>query len=216
MDRRGHYRPLLSLLLAVGWFVAVGAVGAQQPSNTGSSPSPSVAAPPISPTGAAAADALLRKRMTERRQRELAAGEQDVQRRLEQLSPEERESFKRNLRVWRQLTPEERETVRKEATDRTREEIERAYGQSGLHLDKDQREVFGLRYRQERRKLERELQEKADAERARRLPGLVEGLKKEFADKSAAPSATPLAVNTPTPTPTARMTPSVSVPATTR
>ena len=212
MDGRGHHRALLSLglLVAIGWFATVGSVGAQQPG----SPSPAVAAPAISPTGAAAADAMLRKRMTERRQRELGASEQDVQRRIDQLPPDEREAFKRNLRVWRQLTPEERESARKEAADRTHEEVERAYGQSGLRLDKDQREVFGLRYRQERRKLERELQEKMDAERTRRLPAMVEELKKEFADKTAAPSATPLAVNTPTPTPAARMTPSVSVPAT--
>ena len=180
MDGRRHYRPLLSRVLrrlgclfAAGSLATAGIVCAQQPGNAVASPTASAA---ITPTGAAAADAALRKRMTERRQRELATGEQEVQRRIEQLPPEEREAFKRNLRVWRQLPPEEREMVRKEATDRTREEIDRAYGQSGLHLDKDQREVFGLRYRQERRKLERELQEKMDAERARRLPGLVEEL----------------------------------------
>lgn len=207
MDRRGYHRPLLSRLLgraalwSVACFLAAGTVFAQG----NGSPAPSPAAPP---------DAMIRKRaaerMAERRQRELAAGDQEAQRRIEALPTEEREAFKRNLRVWRQLTPEEREAMRRETTDRTREEVERAYQQSGLRLDKDQREVFGLRYRQERRKLEREIQEKMEAERTRRLPGLVEGLKKEFADK---PAAAPMA-NAPTPPPpAARTTPSVSVPA---
>ena len=109
--------------------------------------------------------------MTERRQRDPATSEQEAQKRIEQLPPEERKAFKRNLRVWRELSPDEREVVRKDADERMRTEIEKAYQESGLHLDKDRREVFGLRYRQERRRLERELQEKLEAERARRLPG---------------------------------------------
>ena len=120
--------------------------------------------------------------MTERRQREQAAG-QETQRRIEQLPAEEREAFKRNLRVWREFSPEERDVVRREADERMRVEMEKALQESGLHLDKDQREVFALRYRQERRRMERELQEKIQVERARRLPTIVEGLKREFADK---------------------------------
>ena len=73
--------------------------------------------------------------------------------------------------------------MRKEADERMRAEIEKAYQESGLHLDKDRREVFGLRYRQERRRLERDLQEKLEAERARRLPGVIDELKREFADR---------------------------------
>ena len=198
MDRRGYHCSLLNGLRCGGvflWLAAAGSAGAQ---------TPSVAVPPAAsatPDRKRAAE-----RMIERRQRELSAGDQEAQRRIDALPPEEQAAFKRNLRVWRQLTPEERETMRKEVTDRTREEVERAYQSSGLRLDKDQREVFGLRYRQERRKLERELQEKMEVERARRLPGLVEGLKKEFADKSGAPSVL-------APAATAGATPSVSVPA---
>ncbi len=215
MDRRGqHHRQLLSRLplrsacfLAAGCLAAAGVVRAQQPA---SSPAPSVAVPPPGPATPDANGQRKRvaDRLIERRQRELSAGDQEAQRRIDALPPEEREAFKRNLRLWRQLTPEERETMRKEVNDRTREEVERAYQQSGLHLDKDQREVFGLRYRQERRKLERELQEKTEAERARRLPGMVDGLKKEFADKSGPAPSSPIV-----PTPVARATPSVSVPA---
>ena len=144
--------------------------------------------------------------MAERRQHDLAMSEQEAQRRIEQLPPEEREAFKRNLKVWRDLSPDEREAVRKAADERTRTEIEKAYQESGLHLDKDRREVFGLRYRQERRKLERELQDKLEAERAHRLPGIVEELKREFAEKPGPPP-------TVTPSPASKATPSVSVPA---
>lgn len=193
MDRREHQRAFLNqprrlaagLLLAVGWLAAPGVAPAQQATPAGGGAPPSVAVPP---------DPALRKRaaerMAERRQRELDASDQEAQRRIDELPPDEQAAFKRNLRLWRQLTPEEREAMRREVADHTREEVERAYQASGLRLDKDGREVFGLRYRQERRKLERELQEKMAAERTRRLPGLVEGLKREFADKAAAPLPT--------------------------
>ena len=106
--------------------------------------------------------------------------------------------------------------MRKEADERTRAEVEKAFQESGLHLDKDRREVFGLRYRQERRKLERELQEKLEAERTRRLPGIINELKREFADKPGA-SATPSSASaTPANSPASRPTPSVSVPTASR
>ena len=143
--------------------------------------------------------------MIERRQREQAAIQQEAQRRIEQLPPEEREAFKRNLRIWRELSPEEREAMRKDADQRMHAEIDKALQESDLHLDKDQREVFILRYRQERRRMERELQEKLEAERVRRLPTILEVLKREFADKAA---VSPPSVTVPTP----KSTPSVSVP----
>ncbi len=206
MDR-GRHRALLRILLGVG-AVVLGCLSAAAPlraQGSNSSPVPSVAVPPPGSTAAAvspAPDATARKRaaerMIERRQRELAASEQEAQKRIDQLPPEEREAFKRNLRLWRELTPAERENVRKEEAEHMRAEIEKALQQTGLRLDKDQHEVFALRYRQERRRLERELQEKLDAERARRLPGLLDGLKKEFADRAAAPgpAATPQASST--------------------
>ncbi len=180
MDR-GRHRALL--IAVAGTFVCGGLLHAQTPAG----PVPSVAVPPpATPDPAALRKRTVEKAMVERRQRDLAISEQEAQRRIEQLPPEEREAFKRNLRIWRDLSPEEREDVRKDENDRIREEVDKALQQSGLHLDKDQREVFALRYRQERRKLERELQEKVTAERARRLPSLVDGLKREFAERSAA------------------------------
>ena len=215
MDRgRQYYRAFLRTVLLSGVVLATLAGAGRLPAQAPVSPVPSVAVPPPAPVASATPDAARKrtaeKAMVERRQREQATSEQEAQRRVEQLPPEEQDRFKRNLRVWKELSPEEQEAVRKEANDRTRTEVEKAYQESGLRLDKDQREVFGLRYRQERRKLERELQEKLEAERARRLPGVVDELKREFADKQGTP--VPMATVTPRP-PSAASTPSVSVPA---
>ena len=223
MDR-GRHRALLKSTLALGMvtaglFAGAGTTRSQAPAG----PVPSVAVPPPAPNASAAPDAARKraaaeKAMVERRQRDLGVSEQEAQRRIEQLPPEEREAFKRNLRVWRELSPEERENVRKDENERIRAEIDKALQQSGLHLDKDQREVFALRYRQERRKLERELQEKLEAERARRLPGIIDGLKREFADRagrvlSRPPQRRPRRRCRRRPGSYARSTPSVSVPA---
>jgi hypothetical protein len=107
-----------------------------------------------------------------------------LQRFIESLPPAERESFQRNLKRWRELTPQEREALRGQAGQhhaRMLEEAERALQESGLKLNNDGREIFLLRYSQERRKLERELREKMETERAHRLPAITEALKREFA-----------------------------------
>ena len=207
MDRGRQHRALLRTFLLAGVALATlggaGDLRAQAPA----SPVPSVAVPPPGPAASATPDAARKraaeKAMVERRQREQATSEQETRRRVEQLPPEEQERFNRNLRVWGELYPEEREAVRKDANERTRAEVEKAYQESGLRLDKDQREVFGLRYRQERRKLERELQEKLEAERARRLPGVIDELKREFASKqgTTAPAASAPPVSAPAASP---------------
>ena len=71
------------------------------------------------------------------------------------------------------------------ADERAKQETDKAYQESGLTLDRDEREVFDLRYRQERRKLERELQDRANAERARRLAEISDRLKHEFTGRTA-------------------------------
>ena len=101
--------------------------------------------------------------------------------RVEQLPPDERAAYQRNLPLWRQLPEEERDALRKRADERARQEIDHAYQETGLNLDHDQREVFDLRYRQERRRLEHDLQEKANVERQRRLLEITAQLKQEFA-----------------------------------
>jgi hypothetical protein len=112
-----------------------------------------------------------------------------LQRFLERLPPAERESFQRNLKRWRELTPQEREALRGQAGQQRAQllqESERALQESGLILSNDSREMFLLRFSQERRKLERELREKTEAERARRLPLINEALKQEFSASQSA------------------------------
>ena len=107
-----------------------------------------------------------------------------------QLSPEEREAYSRNLNLWQTMPPEEQQTIRSLAAEGMQEEIRKSYESSGLTLNEDQKEVFALRYKQERRRLEREIQQKAKAERARRLPEIMDRLKREFGP-AASPSPSP-------------------------
>lgn len=148
-------------------------------------------------------------RMQRERERELEQASEQ-----EQLLPDEQTKFKENLGVWRKLPPEQREAIRERAEERIRAETDAAYAESGLNLNDDQREVFDLRYKQERRRLERELQERTRLERSRRLPQIMEGLKREFA-RASVPVATPkpspapnvMPVPTPTPSPAGTPTP---------
>ncbi len=105
------------------------------------------------------------------------------------LTDDEQMTFQNNARLWNKLLPEEQQAILGQAGRRIREETEQAYGQTGLNLNDDQREVFALRYRQERRRLERELQDKANNERSRRVPLILEQLKREFGKMSASPAA---------------------------
>ena len=82
-----------------------------------------------------------------------------------------------------------RDAARGLAAEGMREEIAKAYESSGLNLNDDQKEMFALRYKQERRRLERDIQQKAKAERARRLPEIMDRLKREF--PAVSPSPTP-------------------------
>jgi hypothetical protein len=116
-------------------------------------------------------------------------GGEEARRRMEQLPPEERETFKRNLETWRGLPPDERAALRNIAHEHMHAEIDKAMQDSGLRLNEDQRELFSLRYTQERRKLERDLQSQAATERARRMPEIVARLRREFGGPAAAPAA---------------------------
>ncbi len=168
-------------------------------SKAAATPSPSPSAPP---TQEEIARAMARKRQEELAGQPTATPAKPP-RAEPRLSPEERGAYERNLGLWLALPPEERQALRGQATERIHEETEKAYGSSGLNLNDDQREVFALRYRQERRRLEREIQEKAAAERARRLPEIMDRLKREFPATPNAPkpmsSLTPSLPPTPTP-----------------
>lgn len=111
-------------------------------------------------------------------------GDAPINKLLERLPPgADREAFRKNLMRWRDLSPEERNALRGQVDNRgevIKAEIDKTIRDSGLHLTPDQREVYALRYMQERRKLEKALRDQMGAERARRLPEIVEQLKKEF------------------------------------
>ena len=151
-------------------------------------------------------------KMERERKRELAQGH-------EEQAPGEQRTFEQNLQLWDRMTRDERQAIRAEVGGRIRVEMDEAYKRSGLNLDDDQREMFDLRYRQERRRVEREVQEIARRERERRLPAVDEQMRKEFGKASAAntakataiPAATAAATPTPTPKPmptaTAGLTP---------
>ena len=142
-------------------------------------------------------------KMERERKRELAADRQEQ-------APDEQKTFEQNMQLWDRMTRDERQAMREAVGGRIRVEMDEAYKRSGLTLSDEQREMFDLRYRQERRKVEREVQEIARRERDRRLPVIDEQLRKEFGRASAANTAKAAANNpaaasttsTPSPKPT--------------
>ena len=119
-------------------------------------------------------------------------GGPDDQRRFEKLSPEQRERFRENLQRWQQMPPEERQELRQEEQrrrQRMQREIEQTIKAAGLELTPDQRQVFALRYVQERRKIEEKLRREMEAKRRPMLEEMTAQLKQEFS--AAKPSATP-------------------------
>jgi hypothetical protein len=173
MDRR-HVKILI--LACLGLLPAgLGNVRSQEPGGPGPGPRP---AKPLGPIGMPHGENLSGGRF---------GPEPEGYRRLDQVPPEERQTFEHNLQMWRDLPPEERVALRNLARTRARAEIDKAVQDSGLHLDQDQREMFALRYTQERRKLERDLQRQAAAERAHRMPEILAKLKSEFGEASPGP-----------------------------
>lgn len=147
----------------------------------GPAPKPPAAhGPPPAPPNRASVEEAKAKMLLER-QRELdpsSAFEPPT------ATVEEQGTYGKTARFYRDLSPEEQGLIRVQAAKRIREELDAAYRRSGLTLSENQREVFELRYRQERRQLEQEIQEKARNERSRRMPQIIDQLKKEFEQSS--------------------------------
>jgi hypothetical protein len=121
---------------------------------------------------------------------------------FEQLSPDQQKKFIDNLSQWKAMTPEEQELFRDRElfrNARIAQEIQTAINRSGLHLDDDEREVYALRYTQERRKIEEALRKEMDQKRASMVNDMLGKLKQEFGPLSAAPPPPPKATPTPTP-----------------
>jgi len=122
-----------------------------------------------------------------------------VRERFQQLSPEERQVFRRNAERWLQMNPEQQKLLReryKIHQQQLQKEAETALHQSGLRLDQNARDQFEARYLQERRRVERELHEQFEAKRDQALPQLNERLKNEFQSRQ---SSTPAAKSSPAP-----------------
>jgi hypothetical protein len=103
--------------------------------------------------------------------------------RFNQLSPDERQAFRRNAERWLKMNPEQQKALReREQIHRAqmKVEAEAAMRQLGLRLEPGAQGQFEARYMQERRRMERQLRQEAEAKRQQQLPQLNERLKSEF------------------------------------
>jgi catalase len=114
---------------------------------------------------------------------------EDARRIFEKFSPEERAHFRENFQRWKDMPDQEkgamrdREQMRRE---KIAKEIEDSIQKSGLQLDADRREVYALRYAQERRKIEDKLRREMETKRDALLQEVLGRLKVEFSSSSAA------------------------------
>lgn len=113
--------------------------------------------------------------------------------RVHQLSPEERQTFKKNAERWLQMNQEQRNVLRareKVRQQQMKSEADAALRDSGLRVDPNARNQFESRYVQERRRIERQLRQEAEAKRQQQLKDLNERLKSEFQGPSSSPGST--------------------------
>lgn len=104
--------------------------------------------------------------------------------RFDRLSPDAKRRFMANWTKWRKMEPREREEVIERALDervRMDRVIDEALAKLGLDLTPDELEVFELRYRQERRKLEEGLRDEMNEMRKVRVEAMLRDLGVEFA-----------------------------------
>jgi hypothetical protein len=103
--------------------------------------------------------------------------------RFNQLTPDERQAFRRNAERWLKMNPEQQKMLREREQVRRAQlkaEAEAAMRQMNLRLDTNAQGQFEARYMQERRRMERQLRQEAEARRQQELPQLNERLKSEF------------------------------------
>lgn len=120
--------------------------------------------------------------------------------RLEKMSPEERKHFEENWKRWREMGEHERKEWQRraaEARERMEKAIDETLARLELTLDKDRREVFALRYRQERKKIEEQLCKEMGERRQEMIDGMLQQLKTEFSGDSKQPEA-PASTESPT------------------
>jgi len=106
-----------------------------------------------------------------------------LQNMLQKMEPEQRQRFWQNLQKWQNMDAEEKDYLRNRVQgmqEEIRKEASQALAKSGLKLDGDRKEVFELRFFQERRKLERDLREKMERDRQDGMRAIIVRLRKEF------------------------------------
>jgi DNA-directed RNA polymerase specialized sigma24 family protein len=112
---------------------------------------------------------------------------EEVLKKIDELPQEEREKFKQNFDKWQKMDGAQRERLRERDEQRRkamRKDAEDAIKQSGLNLTPDQREVFILRYQQERKKLESRLRQEMSDKRKQLLPALIARVTAEVTKQS--------------------------------
>ena len=118
----------------------------------------------------------------------------EARRLFEQLSPDQQKKFFDNLDQWKAMSPEEQELFRDRELfrrEKIAQEIQEAITKSNLHLDNDQREVYALRYTQERRKIEEVLRKQTDKQRETMVTEMLTRLKCEFSSTAPPTSQKP-------------------------
>ena len=107
----------------------------------------------------------------------------DVRRVFEQLSTDQQKKFLENLDQWKNMPAEERDLIRDRELlrrEKIAQEIQASIINSGLHLNDDQREVYALRYTQERRKIEESIHQEIEQKRQSMVGEMQARLKVEF------------------------------------
>jgi hypothetical protein len=118
---------------------------------------------------------------------------QPLPQRFYQLSPDERQLFRRNAERWLQMNAQQQQMLRdreRMLREQRRREAEQTMHDLGLQLDNPGREQFEQRYLQERRRIERQLRLELETRRQQELPQLREKLKSEFHGQVIPPSPT--------------------------
>jgi hypothetical protein len=113
--------------------------------------------------------------------------------RVYQLSPEERQTFRRNAERWLQMGPDQRNALRQREQIRRehlKTEAEAAMRQLNLRLDQDAQQKFESRYSQERRKIERSLRKDLEDKRRQQQLELNQRLGNEFQPHQPVPAFT--------------------------
>ena len=118
---------------------------------------------------------------------EAQAMREQAKKEFEKMTPEQRQKFWGNFKVWLDMPAEQRERATKMHEDRfqrARDEIRGIIEKAELNLDDAQKKRFTERYFEERKLVEEKLRKEFDERRKPLLTELEEKLKAEFSKPS--------------------------------